>query len=134
MKISFRKNSPSEVKRRIFEIIDSMPEIEVRNLHIGLEKWRQSKKCKRKHSRKGTSIYALFESDGLSFREHIKNISTSGLFIETGIPISVTNINELSIQFFHPDQQNVVRASGKIVRIDPNGIAVKFDNPQPRIV
>jgi len=126
MKISARKNSRSEVKRRIFEIIDSMPEFETSNLLTGLEKWKQNN-GKRKHPRKDAHFFALFQNDGLSFREHITNISESGLFIETNIPISVTN--ELFIQFIHPDSKNLINTNGKIVRMDSNGIGVKFDKP-----
>ena len=133
MKTSIPKNSSTNVKRRIFEIIDSMPEIEMRNLLIGLEKWKQSKlNGRREHLRKDTSIYALFKTNGLSFREYIKNISAGGLFVETGIPISASN--ELFMQFVHPDSKNLIKVNGEIVRIDSKGIGVKFGKPQPHIV
>lgn len=130
MKTGIRKVNSTEVKRRIFEIIDSMPEYEIRNLSIGLEKWKQSKhNGRRQYPRKDTSIFALFQNDALSFREFIKNISPGGLFIEANIPITVSH--ELFMQFIHPDSKNVIKTKGKIVRIDSNGFGLKFDNPQP---
>jgi Tfp pilus assembly protein PilZ len=126
------KISLSEVQNRIFEIIDSMPEIEMRNFLIGLEKWKQSKhNHRRKHPRKDTSIYALFETNGLSFREYIKNLSDSGLFIDTNIPVSSNN--KLFVQFVHPDSKNVVRLNGKIVRVDSKGLGIQFDKPRSDI-
>lgn len=128
MKAGIRKVNSTEVKHRIFEIIDSMPEREIRNLLIGLEKWKQSKhNNRRKYPRKDTSIFALFQNEGLSFREHIKNLSAGGLFVEANIPISVSH--ELFIHFVHPDSKNVIKVNGKIVRIDSNGFGVQFDNP-----
>jgi hypothetical protein len=133
MKTCVHKNSSTEVKRRIFKIIDSMPEIEMKNLLMGLEKWKQSKlNGRRKYLRKDTSIYAFFKNNGLSFREYVKNVSAGGLFIETSIPISVNN--ELFMQFFHPDSKKLIKVNGEIIRIDSNGIGVKFDKPQPHIV
>ena len=132
MKTSALKDTSIEVQRRIFEIIDSMPEIEMRNFLIGLEKWKQSKhNHRRKHPRKDTSIYALFKTNGLSFREYIKNLSDSGLFIETNIPVSSNN--KLFVQFVHPDSKNVVRLNGKIVRIDSKGLGIQFDKPRSDI-
>ncbi|MBW1693505.1 MAG: PilZ domain-containing protein [Deltaproteobacteria bacterium] len=100
---------------------------------MGLEKWKQSKlNGRRKYLRKDTSIYAFFKNNGLSFREYVKNVSAGGLFIETSIPISVNN--ELFMQFFHPDSKKLIKVNGEIIRIDSNGIGVKFDKPQPHIV
>ena len=133
MKKSVQKDRSNEIQRRIFEIIDSMHEIEIRKLLIGLEKWQQTNNnSRRKYPRKNISIYALFKTNGLSFREYIKNLSASGLYIETGIPIS--NNNELFMQFIHPESKHLIKIKGEIVRTDPNGIGVKFDEPDPRIV
>jgi Tfp pilus assembly protein PilZ len=108
-----KKNSIEEVHFRTSEIIFRMLEKEMRKPLTGLEKWQQSMLVdKREHSRKHTSIYAFFKTNGLSFKDFIKNLSAGGLFIETGIPIKV---------------------AGKIVRIDSKGIGVKFDQPQSDI-
>ena len=83
---------------------------------------------KREHFREHTSIYALFKSNGLSFRDSIKNLSAGGLFIETGIPISVNR--KLTISFLHPKSRTPTKVAGKIIRTDSNGIGVKFDQPR----
>ena len=127
-----KKNSIEEVHSRTSEIIYSMSEIETQKLLKGLEKWQQSKlDDKREHSREHTSIYAFFKTNSLSFRDFIKNLSTGGLFIETGIPLSVNK--ELFISFLHPDSGTLIKVAGKIVRIDSKGIGVKFDQPRSDI-
>lgn len=127
-----KKNSIEEVHFRTSEIISSMPEVEIRKLLKGLEKWQQSKlDDKREHSREHTSIYAFFKTNVLSFKDFIKNLSAGGLFIETGIPLSVNK--ELFISFLHPDSGTLIKVAGKIVRIDSKGIGVKFDQPRPDI-
>ena len=126
------KISLSEVQNRIFEIIDSMPEIEMRKLLIGLEKWQQAKQIsKREYPRKETSIYALLEFDDLFFSEFIKNISSGGLYIETEAPLSVNK--ELSIRFLRPDTKSPTRVTGKIVRVDSKGLGIQFDKPRSDI-
>jgi hypothetical protein len=110
-----KKNSIEEVHFRTSEIIFRMLEKEMRKPLTGLEKWQQSMLVdKREHSRKHTSIYAFFKTNGLSFKDFIKNLSAGGLFIETGIPTPI-------------------KVAGKIVRIDSKGIGVKFDQPQSDI-
>ena len=126
------KNSVSEARDRISAIISSMSETEIQRLLKGLEKWQQSKlRDKREHYREHTSIYAFFEGNGLSFRDFIKNLSAGGLYIETGIPLSVTK--ELFISFLHPNSKTLIKVKGKIVRIDSKGIGVKFDMPRTDI-
>jgi Tfp pilus assembly protein PilZ len=127
-----KKNSIEEVHSRTSEIISSMSEIKTQKLLKGLEKWQQSKLAdKREHSREHTSIYAFFETNGLSFKDSIKNLSAGGLFIETGIPLSVNR--ELFISFLHPDYGTLIKVAGEIVRTDSKGIGVKFDQPRSDI-
>jgi Tfp pilus assembly protein PilZ len=127
-----KKNSIKEVHFRTSEIIYRMLEKEMRKPLTGLEKWQQSMLVdKREHSRKHTSIYAFFKTNGLSFRDFIKNLSAGGLFIETGIPISVSK--ELSMSFSHPNSGTPIEVAGKIVRNDSKGIGVKFDQPRSDI-
>ena len=130
MKTSALKDTSIEVQRRIFEIIDSMPEIEMRNFLIGLEKWKQSKlNCKRKHPRKDTYISALIQTNGRSFRGYITNISANGLFVEVRIIGSVRH--GVFMEFVHPDSDNLINFNCEVVRNDRKGIGVKFGKPLP---
>ena len=130
MKTSACKDTSAEVKHRIFEIVDSMPEIEMRNFLTGLEKWKQSKlNCNRKHPRKDTYISALIQTNGRSFRGYITNISANGLFVEVKIVGSVRH--GIFMEFIHPYLDNLVETTCKVVRSNPNGIGVKFGKPLP---
>ena len=116
----------NEVRAFIFEIINSMSEAEMRQLLKDLEKWQQSKSAyKRKHPRKSTFIDTDFADDDRAYKGFIRNISESGLFIETEIPLLVNQ--ELTITFSLPHSESPIRITGKIVRTDSNGIGVEFD-------
>jgi len=107
MKASARQDTSTEALRCIFEIIDSMPEAEMRNLLIGLEKWKLSKlNCKRKYPRKDTYISALIQTNGRSFRGYITDISANGLFVEVRIIGSVRH--GVFMEFVHPDSDNLI--------------------------
>jgi len=116
-----------EVRSRISEIISRMSEAESRKLLKGLERWQQSKPPdKRKHPRKYASIYAICETRNSNFRDFTKNISVGGVFIETETSLSVNE--DVFMTLLHSGFEVPIRASGKIVRVDPKGIGVKFKN------
>jgi hypothetical protein len=118
-----------EIRARISKIISSMSEIELQKLLLGLEKWQETSRIsKRAHPRKDISVYAFLEADDLSFNDFIKNISSGGLYIETEAPLSVDK--ELFIRFLHPDTGALTRVTGKIVRVDVDGIGVQFEKPR----
>lgn len=116
-----------EVRSRISEIISRMTEAESRKLLKGLEKWQQSRPPdKRKHPRKDISIYTICETKDCNFRDFTKNISAGGAFIETETSLSINE--DLFMTLLHSSFDVPIRAGGKIVRIDPTGISVKFKN------
>ncbi|UCD90916.1 MAG: PilZ domain-containing protein [Desulfobacterales bacterium] len=128
MNINDRIDRSTEIKRRIFDIIDSMHVLEMRNFLIGLEKWKQAKlNCKREHPRKNTFISALVRINGRSYKGLVTNISASGLFVEVNLPRFVRD--GLFIQFDHTVSDYPVKVNCDIVRNAPNGIGVKFDQP-----
>jgi hypothetical protein len=133
------KPSIAEVQARIFQIISTMPEAQKRKLLTGLEKWhckfddkQQSKpKEKRKDYREPISIYAICEAKNRDFRDFTKDVSTGGTFIETKTNL---NLDEgIIITFFHYSFETPLRTDGKIVRVDPKGVGVKFNKTIPRI-
>jgi hypothetical protein len=133
------KSSIAEVQARIFQIISTMPEAQKRKLLTALEKW-QSKfddkqqsrlKDKRKYSRKPISIYAICETNDHNFRDFTKDVSAGGAFIETETHLSLDE--DLFMILFHNSFETPVRTGGKIVRVDPKGIGVKFNETIPRM-
>jgi hypothetical protein len=133
------KSSIAEVQARIFQIISTMPEGQKRKLLTSLEKWQskfydkqQSKpKDKRKYSRKPISIYAICETNDLNFRDFTKDVSPEGAFIETKTNLSLDE--DLFMILFHTSFETPVRTGGKIVRVDPKGVGVKFNETIPRM-
>ena len=134
MKMIFNEDRIAEVEQEILKIVKSMTDTEKGLLLKGLKKWYKSNHPSyREYPRKDTSIYGFFETNNLSCREHIKNLSAGGLFIETELPISSSASEELFMQFFHPEFNNLVKTQGKIVRVDSKGIGVKFNKPKPHL-
>ena len=133
------KSSIAEVQARIFQIISTMPEAQKRKLLTGLERWQskfddkqQSKlKDKRKYSRKPISIYALCETNNRNFSGLTKDVSAGGAFIETETNLSFGE--DLFMSLIHNNFETPVRTGGKITRVDPKGVGVKFNETIPRM-
>ena len=118
--------SKEEVYNKILTIIASLSESRMRKLLKSLEKWQQSKfDEKREHPRKQTFIWTECSADTRFFTDFIQNLSVSGLFIETQLPFFVGE--KLSMTFSLPGADDPIKITGKIVRVDPNGIGVQFD-------
>ena len=130
-------SSIAEVQTRIFQIISTMPEAHKRKLLTALEKWqykiddkqRSKPKDKREHSRKPISIYAICETNGYNFRDFTKDVSAGGAFIETKTHLSPDD--GLFMTFFHKSLGTPVRSTGKVARVDPKGVGIKFIKPIP---
>lgn len=121
-----------EVEARLSKIISSMSETDKRELLERLEKWENAMfQEARGNHRRHTSIYAVFSGQDCYFRDYIKDISASGLFIETETALFINQ--ELVITFFLPDARKPVKIKGKVVRTDPKGFGIEFDERLPDI-
>ena len=117
-----------EVYSRISGIIPKLPEAQARNLLKALEKWEQSSFTeKRKYHRKPTLITVYNSNQNWTWTDLIQNLSCSGLYIETQLPLFVGQ--GLSMTFSLTDSEEQIIIKGKIVRIDSKGIGVEFDEP-----
>ena len=126
------KLTTKEVEARLSTIISNMSETEKRELLERLEKWEESRfQENRKDHRRDTSIYAVFSGQDCYFRDYIKDISAGGLFIETETALFVNQ--ELVITFFLPDAGKPIKIKGKVVRTDPKGFGIKFDERLPDV-
>lgn len=83
-------------------------------------------KEKRKCTRKAVSIDAGIAVNGDLFEGRIRNISTDGAFIKTGIRLS--NGEKISVTYDSPIFGREKRAV-RINRVTPGGIAVEFKFP-----
>ena len=116
----------NEVRAFIFEIIDDMSDTEMLRLLKDLEKWQKSKNEKRKHPRKSTLIDITYSSDQRRiFEDFVRNISAGGLFIETNLLSELGQ--KLTMTFSHPNSGDPIKVLGKVIRVDSEGIGVKFN-------
>ena len=78
----------------------------------------------RESPRKSCSISVDYQSQDRQHSEHIIDIGTGGVFIETTEPIEVGQ--ELTLNFRFPDAEDNLKVNGKIVWRNPKGIGVQF--------
>jgi hypothetical protein len=125
-----QKITLTEVRGRLFELIFEMSEEDSRALKEELQKKLQpghEQKERRKHPRKNTFIHVDCSGNKCAFTDFIQNISDSGLYIETRIPLFTHQ--ELSMAFSPPGaEEDPIKIIGKIVRVDSKGIGVQFDD------
>jgi len=118
--------SSGEVRAFIFEIINEMSDVEMRQLLKDLENWQKSKFEMRQYPRRSTYVDITYSSDQRRiFEDFVRNISAGGLYIETNL---VTELGQkLTMTFSNPDSGDPVKVLGKVIRVDSSGIGVKFN-------
>ncbi|UCD32880.1 MAG: PilZ domain-containing protein [Desulfobacterales bacterium] len=128
-----RNDYKSDVQNRILQIISTFSEPQMEQLLHALKKWEQPLPIdkhepkfseKRVYLRKNASIYGIFETKKSNFRDFTKNVSAGGILIEPETTLSFHE--DLFITFFHSSFNYPVRTNGKVVRVDPDGVGVKF--------
>ena len=120
--------SSSEVITRLFEIITNISEANRRQLLKVLEKNLQSKfSLRRKYARQPYKVNVDFTIDDFPFTSFTHNVSKGGAFIETNLPF--LHNKDLAIELELPGYEDRIKTKGKIVRSNPAGVGVKFDEP-----
>ena len=82
---------------------------------------------RRKYPRHASFIIAEYTVLEGTFRDVIKNISAGGLAVRTQRRVAVGQ--PITIEFPLFDFDNLVKVTGRVVRKDPVGFAVTFDEP-----
>ena len=116
----------SEVLTRLHELIKNMSREEQQSLLNELEERLLEKK--RKHERKSFLTTIDYSNEKGSYRDFIKDISLGGLFIETRTSFSIGEI--ISMTLLLPEYNKKIKIEGEVVRIDKQGIGVKFKTSQ----
>ena len=116
-------------------LITSMSEAKRYELLGRLINWYHSKNSKqRRHSnnlelrgypRKKLRIAVELSKNGLTFMCFTQNISNSGVFIETGYRFHINQ--QVTMILLLPNIKKGATVRGKIVRMDSQGIGVKFN-------
>ncbi len=78
----------------------------------------------RESPRNSCSLTVDYQSQDSEHSEHILDIGTGGVFIETTEPIAVGQ--DLTLNFTFPDSQDTIKVDGEIVWRNTKGIGVKF--------
>ena len=123
-----------EVRSRLFDLILVTPDAELRQLLEELIKRQESRLANmREHYREDVSIEVECTADNIKCQDSIKNISSGGIFIETTEKFSMGQ--KIMVTFSIPKYKfdNKITLVGEVVRIEPSGVGVKFNEPIPHI-
>ncbi len=127
MSISDKSSDTNEIRSRLNEYISNLSKTELIELLEVFESIQRNTTEKRKHIRKSSTSHADCELHTDAIAGFIKNISDGGLLIEPGVPIDIGR--GLSVTFSLSGTDSSIEVEGKIVRVDSQGIAVKFNEP-----
>lgn len=110
-------------------VLANISEARTRELLGQLKNWHKSKLTQmREHPRKPFFIpVECSSSDDVCFTDFIQDISCGGVFIQTDGNFYVGR--QITLTFFLPKAENDITVSGKVVRVDSEGIGVKFNEP-----
>ena len=123
---SSKDHEGSEVVARLHALIGRMSSDEQEDLLAQLEKGLF--KGKREHERKAFPNTVVYTTPSGTYTDFIKDISDEGVFIETGKPFSVGE--EISMTFLLSEHKKRLKIQGEIVRVEEQGIGVKFKATQ----
>jgi Tfp pilus assembly protein PilZ len=123
MATSDRESKTSDVTNQLVELIKEISEEKQRFLLDLVKKWAGQKE---RHARKGCLIPVDYATSDRNFSDYIQDISASGVFIQTKQPFK--DGQEVTLAFSVLDTENPFKIVGKIVRSEPTGIAVQFEN------
>ena len=112
----------NEIRDLIFKKINSMSDVEIRQIYQEFQERQHSKP--RKHDRKDFFMIVDYSVSDQYYRDFIQDISESGLFIKTSQMFSVGQ--KIQMTFMSPDYQKPFKIKGEIVRIHTDGVGVKF--------
>ncbi len=112
----------SEVTSRLFALIGKMSDEERQGLLDEIETRPFLKK--RRHHRKPYFSVVDYSAQEYPFVDFIQNIAAEGIFISTSTPFSFGQ--EVSLSFPLPISQEHITIPGEIVRIEEEGVGVKF--------
>lgn len=126
----------NEVTIRLIELILDMPDTDQFDLlkdlednHFGEKKEASNKKHipyeeMREHPRKTSLIAVDCTTHDVCFTNFIQDISNGGVFIETNAHFYVGQ--QLKMNFSLPKIEGSIAVEGKVLRVDSQGIGVKF--------
>ena len=126
-----------DVRDRLFKVISDFNESKMEEPLPSLEEWEfeitDEKESqffeKREHLRKNVSIHGIFETVNEQFRASTKNVSMGGVLIDPEINLSFNE--DLHMTFIDSKFNGRVYTKGKVIRVDSDGVGIKFQQVVP---
>jgi len=134
LKQLFRDNLPNYIFKMILDmpqgqqlmVIDQLEEMAKEESLWDEEKMTVVDIDTRRGSRKPCVILVDFSTEDLSVQEVIRDISADGAFIKTDQSLAMGQ--EVALSFSVPNSEKSFELAGKVVRVNSDGIGVKFMN------
>ncbi len=118
-------NGSHKVLSRLIRIVIDMPEVDQQNLLEKLE--RSSLTEMREHLREPSFIAVDCSSQDVCYTDFIQDISNGGVFIQAEGNFFVGQ--QITLTFSLPKTNKDITVQGEVVRVDLQGIGVKFNEP-----
>lgn len=80
----------------------------------------------RNFSRVNFTIDALLTQADKTIKGEVKNVSLQGIFVETDDKLDAALPLDITFQLSGADPDTAIKATGSVVRMEDNGIALKF--------
>ena len=118
-------NDETRITARLIDLICDMSIPQQLDLLEQLD--HQSYKGGRDNPRQDRKILVAYEKNNYLYKDVTRDISHTGVFIETHSPPAIGE--EITISFSLSEGKKPIKISGRVVRTTPNGFAVKFQRP-----
>lgn len=112
-----------EVTEEIMDCVNRLPETKQAKLLNMLKTW--VAKFPREHQRAECLEPVYYSTQDRLYKDIFVNFSAGGLFIETRDPIAVDQ--KVSLAFTFPNNDLPFKITGSVVRVDSDGVGVKFN-------
>ena len=112
------------ITHRLFQVITSMSDDERRTLLKLLNKGLLKGRCRRAYFRKSLKLPIAYAIGEKAYRDSTKDLSLGGVFIFTRRYFQTGQ--QIRMVFRNKDNNNPVKIFGKVARVTPEGIGVKF--------
>lgn len=115
-------NDETRITARLIDLICDMSISQQMELLEELD--HQEYKGGRNDSRKDRKLLVAYEIDDYLHKDVTRDISNTGVFIETHSPPAIGE--DITLSFSFSEGKKSVKISGRVVRSTPDGFAVKF--------
>ncbi|MEJ2723076.1 MAG: PilZ domain-containing protein [Deltaproteobacteria bacterium] len=112
------------ITHELFKMVAKMSDDERRTLLNLLQNGLLKGRCRRRHYRKSLRLPVHYLSQGRTYSGYTQNISLGGLFLPTRYRFTVGQ--GLVVAFPPRNSNKYIKMVGEVVRLDPEGIGIKF--------